>query len=49
MDYTLIISTPDAGRTNIACATFTDVQNQIAHFIRYTTEKSFVIEVKLNV
>ena len=48
MDYTLIIATPDTGRTNIACATMTDVQNYITEFIHTTSELSFFIEVVVN-
>jgi hypothetical protein len=50
MDYTLIITTPDTGRNVIACATMTDVQNQIVYFIRHSnTEQNYIIEVKFNV
>lgn len=49
MDYTLIITTPSTGRNVIACATMTDVQNQIVYFIRHSnTENSYVIEVVFN-
>lgn len=48
MDYTLVISTPDKGRTTIGCATMTDVQNQIVDFIRHTKEQNYVIEVAFN-
>lgn len=49
MDYTLIIITPDTGRTNVACATMTDVQNMIVDFIRHTKEQNYIIEVVFNV
>lgn len=49
MDYTLVITTPDTGRTAFACATMTDVTNQIVHFVRYNTENSFVIETVFNI
>ncbi len=49
MDYTLIITTPDTGRTNTACATMTDVQNLIVDFIRKQTEQAYIIEVVFNV
>lgn len=49
MDYTIVFTTPDTGRTNVACATMTDVQNFIVNFIRHNTENNFVIELIFNV
>jgi hypothetical protein len=50
VDYTLLITTPDTGRNVITCATMTDVQNQIVHFIRHSnTENNYIIEVVFNV
>lgn len=48
MDFTLIVTTPDTGRTNVACATMTDVENHIVDFLRLNQERSFVIEAVLN-
>lgn len=48
MDYTLIITTPYTGRTEIGNATMTEVQNHIVDFIRTTPEQSYVIEVVYN-
>ena len=48
MDYTLIIFTPDTGRTNVALATMTDVHNTIVDFLRTTKEQNYVIEVVFN-
>jgi hypothetical protein len=48
MDYTLIIFTPDTGRTATACATMTDVQNLLVDFVRTTREQNYVIEVRMN-
>lgn len=49
MDYTLIITTPDTGRTSVACATKTDVQNLIVDFVRRNEEDNYIIEVVFNV
>lgn len=50
MDYTLIITTPATGRNVIACATKTDVENQIVYFLRHSNrEDSYIIEVVFNV
>lgn len=48
MDYTLVIWTPETGRTEQACATMTDVQNLVIDFIRTTTANEYVIRVVLN-
>jgi hypothetical protein len=48
MDYTLVITTPDKGRTTTGCATMTDVQNHIVDFIRHNKEQNFLIELILN-
>ena len=49
MDYTVIFTTPSTGRTTVACATRTDVDNFIVDFLRSNRDENFTIELVVNV